>query len=304
MAVVALLMVLSLPVGAQAVPATAREPPWLVYERARERLEAGELGEALELYLSIRPSGHKAPEVEMAVGDIFRLQAEPGLAEWHYRKALELAASLEVADDRYTVRYRLADMFRQLGRYDAMEKELLAVLELPAGYPFGRLRDDVARVFRSEGPGRAGIDGVMVLYRVTGVHTARAHSGLAWYYSRAGRPAEAVEHALFSMVIVLSEAIEEFQSRQPSYNFESVSRFLALAAKEPDILEFLRQSTLPGDIYSLGVALNALGEGESAVLAWHLLGGSPLEGSARNLADRQLDRPFPERLPPPPAAPR
>ncbi len=256
-------------------------------------MDAGELGEALELYLSIRPTGHKAPEVEMALGDIFRMQAEPALAEAHYRRALELAASLEVPDNRATIRYRLADMFRQLGRYGEMEEELLAVLAIPPGYPFGRIRDDVARVFRG-----SGIDRVLVLYRITGVQTARAHSGLAWYYARAGRPAEAVEHALFSMIIALSRAIDEFRLRQPAFRFESVSAFLSLAAKEPDILEYLRAGALPSDIYSLGVALRALGDAEGAVRAWHLLAGSPLEGAARDLADRQLARPFPERLPP------
>jgi hypothetical protein len=183
-------------------------------------------------------------------------------------------------------------MFRRLGRYEAMETELLAVLELPAGYPFERLRDDVARVFRQDG-----IDRVLVLYRMAGALTARAHSGLAWYYARAGRPAEAVEHALFSIVIVLSRAIDEFRSQQPSFRFEGVSPFLSLAAREADIGEYLAGGTLPADIYSLGVALQALGDAEGAVRAWHLLAGSPLESAARDLADRQLARPFPERLP-------
>jgi hypothetical protein len=241
----------------------------------------------------------------MALGDIFRMQAEPALAEWHYRRAIELAGSFEVPGDRLTVRYRLADMYRSLGRYQEMERELIELLETPGGPPFSSLRDDVARVFRTErADGRAGIDRVLDLYRFPGAGTGRAHSGLAWYYARGGRPAEAVEHALFSIIIVLSQAVAEFQARQPSYRFESVSPFLSLAARQPDILEFLRAGTLPEDLYSLGIALQALGDAEGAVRAWHLLAGSPLAGGARDRADRQLARPFPERLPRTPPPPR
>jgi tetratricopeptide (TPR) repeat protein len=269
----------------------------------------------------VRPSGIKAPEVEMAMGDIFRMQAEPQIAERHYRQAFALKESFEVPEDRFVVLYRLADMFRQVGRYDEMEQTLKeAIAEAPAS-SFGQVRVPMARLYR-----QYGIDRVLDRYRFADVTrqaaqnreprfaevpVARAHSGLAWYYARAGRPADAVENALFSVVIVLSQAIDEYKLRVPHYRFESVSRFLALAAREPDINELLNGATLPGDLYTLGVSLQALNEPDAAVAAWRLLTGSPLEGRWRDLADRQLVRPFVEQLPfaqrpaaPVPAVPR
>jgi tetratricopeptide (TPR) repeat protein len=283
------------------------EPAWLLFERAMERKDAGELGEALELLQRVRKTGFKRPEVEMAMGDIFDAQAEPDIAEQHYRQAWDLRDALEASEDRFVLVYRLADMLRQVGRYEPMEKAYQeALAEAPAS-SFPQIRVPMARLFR-----QYGIDRVMERYRLTDVMrqaarnreprfadvpTAAAHSGLAWYYARAGRPADAIENALFSTVIVLSQAIEEYKQRVPHYRFESVSRFLALAAREPDIHEFLSGGTLPGDLYTLGVALEALNEPEAAVAAWRLLTGSPLEGRWRDLADRQLVRPFTETLP-------
>ncbi len=265
-------------------------PGWSTSVRSSAQ-DAGELGEALELFQRVRAAGYKTPEVEMAMGDIFRTQGEPDLAEWHYRKAYELKAAFEAPGDRFTVLYEMADMFRQAQRYDRMEEALRSALAEASDTRFERLHDDVARVFS-----QSGIDRLLALYRMPDLPTARAHGGLAWYYSRTGRPADAVEHALFAMIIELSRAIEEYQRRLPHYDYESVSRFLSLAGREPDIRASLEQGTLPEAIYDLGVALQALGDGRGAAVAWHLLAGSPLEGPWRDRADRQLARPFPERL--------
>lgn len=279
---------------ATCLQAVGDEPVWLIYQRGLERMKAGEYGEALALFERVQARGALLPEVALAIGDVFRIEGEPDLAERQYRRAVDLRAGFQVPDDRYVALGRLADLYWSGEKYRLMEQVLADTLREDPGYledTFHRHRDQVSRIFRE-----SGLDRVLSLYRIQPVLAAQAHSRLGLLYARTARPLEAIEHCLFSITAILTDAMAEYRRGVPAYRYSGVSGFLALAEQKPRLLAYLGRTTLDSDLYHLGLAMLALGEEDEAVAVWHVLGRSALAGSYRNLADRQVTAPRMERL--------
>jgi tetratricopeptide (TPR) repeat protein len=286
------------------------DPPWLAYERGLQKMEAGEFGEALEIFRATLANGLIYPEIEIATGDIYRIEGETALARRHYEKAYAQRQQLRVPEDRFTILYRLESLYRDSDRYAEMADTLVRILKEDEEYYTGVFlasRDTMRDIF-FEG----GLDRVIQLYRFPNVLAAAAHSRLAWYYSRSGRPLSAVSHALFAVTIKLTETIVVLTEGTPSYRFsepDSVARrrtpstglpwpdtaaLLSLAYRNEELRVYLRESGVAEDLYNLAAALSLAGESERARAVWQTLASSPLEGRARDLADRQLVSPFAE----------
>jgi tetratricopeptide (TPR) repeat protein len=273
-------------------------------------MEAGEFGEALEIFRTIQAGGLIYPEADIATGDVYRIEGETELARRHYERAYAQKQLLRVPDDRFTILYRLESLFRDSDRYADMEESLLRVLREDSQYyeaVYLASRDAMRELFFE-----TGLDRLLQLYRFPDNLAVRAHSRLAWYYSRSGQPVSAVTHALFAIVTKVTETIEALTEGTPSYRFsepDSVARrrttpsalpwpdtaaLLSLAFREQEVRAYLNASGLAEDLYNLGVALFLSGELELARNVWQLLASSPLEGRPRDMADRQLVSPFAE----------
>ena len=87
---------------------------WFLYEQGKAKLEdpeGPELGEALLSFQeAIDKRGGVFPEAEMAIGDIYFQEGAFALAKRQYDKAFELRRGMEIAEEKYTILYRLADL--------------------------------------------------------------------------------------------------------------------------------------------------------------------------------------------------
>jgi len=300
-AVLALCALLALLAPLPAVPDALLEA-WFLYEQGKAKMASpGELGEALLLFAqAIDKRGGNFPEAEVAVGDVYRAEGAYVLAEQRYSKAWELRAGFEIAEEKYVVLYRLAELAEAQQRYADLEKHLARLLEdqpYHSGAQHAGLRESMRRSYLERG-----LDQTFRLYRMDGVSfAASAHSRLGWLLYRTGRydsgSASAVMHLLFALDIAVTEAVAELRRAQPDYVYTTLQDFLERAAKRPNIAAYLTDCGFVHDLYYLAAATwAAAGHPTRADGLWRTVAAldPAIAGEFAQLSRRQLASPWVE----------
>ncbi len=276
-------------------PALTETPTWLLFEKGVLEMDRGEYGNALRLFLQAQEMKRIYPEVEIAIGDIYKMQGEIKIAEKQYLKAFEQKKAFDISDDKYTALYRLARLYKEQQENEKWREILEKVLEEDQNYfrdRFQRLHDAFLKVFLDRG-----IDRLLVLYRLESKHATYAHGELGEYYnksfltSRTGRRQQAesaMVHYLFAVVTLLSDVIEEIRFWDPEFLFTDLKSLLTRVAGRPQLLEYVRDTAIFKYLYYLAVASYAGGYGEQAEQIWRVLEAEPLAGRYRNLSRSQL----------------
>jgi hypothetical protein len=275
--------------------ALAETPTWLLFEQGVLEMDRGEYGHALHFFLQAQEKKRIFPEVEIAIGDIYKIQGEIKIAEAQYLKAYRQKDAFEVPDDRYIALYRLAQLYKERRENDNWKQILENVLSEDEVYyrdRFQRLHDVFLKVFLDRG-----IDRLLVLYRLDSKHATRAHGELGEYYNRSfldnrierRRLAEsAMIHYLFAVVTLLSDVIEEIRFWDPDFLFTDLNSLFRRIGSRPQLLEYIRETAIFKYLYYLAVASYAGGYEERADELWSVLEAEPLAGRYRSLSKSQL----------------
>ena len=276
---------------------------WFLYEQGKTKLddpEGRELGEAL-LYFqeAIDKRGADFPEAEIAIGDIYYREKAYALAEHQYKKALKMLPGLQLPEEKYTVLYRLAELHEEQGNYWDMDEYLNQILaDQPyfSGDEYQSFRNALLSTYTDKG-----LEHVFRLYRMEDVgFSVGAHAKLGWFYYRSGRSREAIQHSLFALDIMVTEAVKELRRVQPGFAFTTTEAFLDAALERENIRQYLLSSEFFKTLYYLGAATYADSRPSLAESTWRLLATYPLEaeGSAAveyaDRAARQLESPWQE----------
>ena len=273
---------------------------WKLYELGKAKLEdpdGPELGEALRSFQeAIDRRGGSFPEAEMAIGDIYFQEGAFALAKRQYEKAFALRGGMEIAEEKYTVLYRLADLHEIQELYADMDRYLQQVLE---DQPY--FADEQYRSFRDAFVStydEKGLDHLFKLYRMEGVaFSVPAHAKLGWFYYRTGRPL-AILHSLFALDIMITEAVKELRGVRPEFVFTTMEAFLDSALERDNIRKYLVSEEFFKTLYYLATASYAASRPSLAEPIWRILATYPLEsiGPAAviyaDLAARQLESPW------------
>jgi tetratricopeptide (TPR) repeat protein len=273
---------------------------WQLYEQGKAKLEdpdGPELGEALLAFQeAIDKRGGAFPEAEMGIGDIYFREGAFALAKRQYEKAFELRTGMEIAEEKYTVLYRLADLHEMQELYADMESYLRKVLQDQPYFADDRYRnfqDAFLSTYYDKG-----LDHLFKLYRMDGVAFAvPAHAKLGWFYYRTGRPS-AILHGLFALDIMITEAVKELRRVEPGFVFTNLEAFLDAALERDNIEQYLVAGEFFKTLYYLAAATYAASRPSLAEPIWRLLATYPLEAlgpSATTYADlaaRQLESPW------------
>jgi len=295
-------LVLLLLFAAALLPAQANNfvEAWYLYEQGKAKLsdpDGPELGEALlSFQMAIDKRGGTFPEAEMAIGDIYRSEGAYALARRQYEKAFKLRKGMEIAEEKYTVLYRLADLHETQELYADMESYLLQVLE---DQPY--FTDEQHRNFRDAFLStyeEKGLEHLFKLYRMEGVAFAvPAHAKLGWFYYRTGRPS-AILHSLFALDIMITQAVEELRRVQPGFVFTTMAAFLDASLEQENIRQYLISEEFIKTLYYLATATYAASRPGLAEPIWQLLAAYPLEvlgpgaTTYADLSARQLESPW------------
>jgi hypothetical protein len=150
-------------------------------------------------------------------------------------------------------RYELAEIYRRQRRPEAYEETLLKIVAdevLFTSPEEESTRTRMREVLLSEG-----VDRLLVLYRLEELFSVEAHQRLAEHYYEGGRD-RALDHAMFAVVKILSEAISTYRDRYFDYEFESVVEFHSRLGRQPLISGYLEDVGLYRTLYYLGLAID------------------------------------------------
>lgn len=273
---------------------------WFLYEQGKVKMEdpnGPELGEALLFFQeAIDKRGGTFPEAEMAIGDIYFREGAFALAKRQYDKAYELRTGMEIAEEKYTVLYRLANLHEIQELYADMESDLRQVLEDQpyfVGDQFPQFQDSFLSAYYEKGLGH-----LFKLYRMDGVAFAvPAHTKLGWFYYRTGRPS-AILHCLLALDIMITEAVKELRRVDPGFVFTTVQAFIGAGLERENIKQYLVAGEFFKTLYYLATSTYAASRPSLAESVWQILASYPLEAvgtSATTYAElsrRQLESPW------------
>ena len=267
------------------------EPAWLLAERADAAANAGEYGQAIQLYRRVLAESPGYVAAHEGLGRAFEATADLSLAVDHYRTAVQLAAERGERAHVAAIQLRIAGILKTQQLFKQYQDTLLAVAaDDPAVVEaeFPDIRDRLSSVYADEG-----LDRLLVLYRLPQTYATPAHSELAVFLVHSGRYDSAMVEALLSVTALATTVVEELILRDPLYEFEGLGHALQESADYDPLAAFIAASSLYRDLYYL--AAGAYGQpsvaSARALSVWQLLAGQPSAGIWGRRATAQLRSP-------------
>ena len=239
-----------------AIGDSSREPIWLVMERGRLAFENREYGEALLLFREVKSRDTTAPEVDIAIGEVFEAEGELGIALTQYLRALERSNLMTVPDDQISLLYRIAGLYERERNYQAFEEYLnLVILLVSRDNSIEQFEEPVIRILV-----RDGIDELIKLYRFGDHGAQQAYYRLGRFYIYdSARFIEATRMIALSVIMTLTEIADYALERDPTYRFDDVAQLLEETLRFRRVADYLEESDFFEQLYALGHALHASG---------------------------------------------
>ena len=211
------------------------------------------------------------PEAEFWMARIYLAEGESCLAELRMLHAYDMRASLELGDDRFAMLEALAGIYKSQGNlkdYELRLREIADASELFAS------KDEYYRNSMERTLAAQGFDRFMSLFRVQEIHAIAAYSGLGSFYLEAGRPI-AVIYLAAAVNAVLTREIAAIRIDVPGYAYIGLQDLVVKIMADKDRARFASDSGLWRDIFSLGEALAATGNRETARELWSVMASLP-----------------------------
>jgi hypothetical protein len=267
---------------------------WILYEQANAMFMQREFGKALQLYKEAISYAGVFPEAEIGIGDVFFEEGEFHLAISQYEKAYTLRNALRIADSKYMILYKLADLYQSKDMYSQMEDALLKIEaddQKFSGTDSSRLKTQIWKNYTTKG-----LDHALFLYQFEVPFAQQAHSRLGWFYYRSGLYEHAAQELLFAVIYNSMGMNESLHDRNVDYQFSTLSGMISAIQNSKEISNFAATAGFPKDLYYLAGASYAAGYPERAVQLWKLVSESKIEGTYSLLAARQLKSPWVEKV--------
>ena len=275
---------------------TDDEPAWLHYERGMSLFRQREFGRAVQEFRAAIEKGNPYPEAQAGIGMVFQAEGSTDLAERQYREALSDERFFRNPEYRYTIRYRLAELYRLEQRRSQYQEALKAIVAddpIFASSENESLRESYERTLLEDGFNR-----LLVLYRQEEARFAlRAHRDLGTFLVRTGRYTEALQHLTFAALKTATTLVQEMREERFEYEFQSLSALLDDLQGIDRLEDYVDYTSLHEILYYLAAAVYGT---QPSSATWQELWGSLAEHEpAGQWADRarsQLQNPELEPL--------
>jgi len=208
------------------------------------------------------------PEAEYWKGRVFFVEGELRLAELQYKRAYDMAASLEIHDEVYTVLYSMADLYDAKSDFVAWENVMRSIVAGNDAVIDQYLRDAMMATLDDDG-----FDRFMTLYRIEPSYTLEANAALAVFYLERGRASAAV-HAAIAVNMTLTRAITALALKDRDYTWKGLDDFLRRAERRADVSAYLANAGLPGLLMTLADSLYVAGARVNAAAVWKAVAGT------------------------------
>jgi len=280
---------------AESLGDNSNEPAWISYQKGLYEYSRGEYGKALYYFREALDRATVMPEAEMAIGDVYMTQGEYVLAEKQYEKAYEQHRVFSIPDQRYTVLYKMAELYDRWNKYDKMEQKLLTVVkdsEVFSGEKYTFFKQKLQESYLNKG-----INRLVKLYRLEDTFATLAHVKLAVFYYQTGRYYAAFENSIFGVLIIISEGINELKRWIPDYPESTVYKefdlkeFLELAYSYQSVRDYLEQMHIFEHLYYLAAISYVQEKYTQATYIWSIIAEHPYSGYAGDMALNQIKNP-------------
>ncbi|TFG84879.1 MAG: hypothetical protein E4H20_01900 [Spirochaetales bacterium] len=223
------------------------------------------LGDAVRLLVSY-------PEAEFWKGKVFFIEGEFALAEKQFERAFDMRESLDVASERYTILYQLADLYEAKSNVADWERTMNRILD-DENIGQATLIDEALRKAMRNTLTSTGFDRFMTLYRLPLSFSFKANAELAEFYLDRGRT-QALISAAVAVNMVLSRAIELLKAWSGDYVWVGLDDFLAKARSRREVSDYLELQDIERLLLVLADSMYVANAREQAKLVWRTLAKS------------------------------
>jgi tetratricopeptide (TPR) repeat protein len=244
-------------------------PEWFYYQQCLESFRKGDFGGSMKHLKDLTDAYGESAESQHLLGRIYEQEGELDLAEKYYLRALERSGSLKVPDEKYEIRYRLANMYYQRKNYKKFEDTLEQILSDQSLYTearYERIRTSYVSTLMSRG-----LDSLALMYRIPFDFAQEAHRELGIFYCRTGRERGALLHLAFANLALISTLSDELKRHDPDYNYISLEDALDKCSSRSYLTDFLRRGEIFRSLYFLASALYGAGVPGEARRVWTLV---------------------------------
>lgn len=243
-------------------PAEDARPAWVLFERGNQAARNGDGAGALRLYSEALARDPSYPEALVGIGKVHEAAGDLELAIRYYERALELERDFRIPQDTIAVRLELEDLYNRRGRPSDEDRRFEILDALVQRNPvYAETDPDNQRIAMRRTLLDAGIDQLLVLYRLNTPETLEAHRRYAELLEtlgdRSALQAE-LDNRLFVVVQIASRAVDELIARQFDYQFTTLSDFLTTTRTYPELAEYLHLRDFGGALRRLALVLRRL----------------------------------------------
>ena len=257
-------------------------PTWLIMEMGEKAYREKEFGEALLLFREAKKREGVYPEADLWIGLVFEADAEIELAIKQLEAAYKDRNQLFILAEKYTVLYKLAELYEQHGDYLAFQEKLQEIIKDDDDFNSVRM-EALVRVLQEKN-----LNDLLKLYRFSSDFSIEAHLKLGTFLHESGRNPQAVNHLLFAVITVFSRGIEFLRKEDPEYAFEDVNGFFQLAGEYRELEQYFANTALFPCVYILGRALKDTGHVSTAQSLWKIVADFCGDEGLQNRAEKDL----------------
>ncbi len=286
--------------GLFAADADTDIPRWLMLEKGKQAILDRELGDGLRIFRSIlgdaSTRGESVPEAEMWLGYIFEQEGEKELAVEQYNRALDNSDALYVKEDKFTILYRLANLYESTYQYGKYEQTLNRIINADSEDSGADATNLLIQEAMFNVLLRDGVDKLFILYRKDERKLQPAFSRLGLYHYKTALFREAVRNLISTLITPVTNTVEYMRLQDFEYEYTNLSDFILDSRDEPYISDYLNEVMFIKNLYYLAASMHGLGRTEQAKYIWRAIVRNAPDSGWRDRSNSQLTEPFIEPL--------
>jgi len=227
------------------------------------------------------------PEAEFMIGKAYLAEGEVRLAELQFRKACDMAESLESPQDRYDMLMALAETYRTEGNAKSYEDTLREIAEASDLFA---AKDDFYRGSMERTLGDRGFDKFMAMFRIEESYPVGAYAALGELYLGNGRSIATIYLAA-AVNSLLTRSIAQIRLDEPSYEYTKLGELLSRIRSDRELARFASDMELWKALKLLGDSLAMSGYRDSAREIWSAIKGADAPQPWKRRATEALAKP-------------
>lgn len=187
---------------------------WLLFEKGLNTFQNRNYGESLNYFNKLIERHGVFPEAEYWIGRVFEQEGEIILAERQYLKALEAERTLLIPNEKYEIKYRLAELYKYREDYDNYKQVLNSIVldELENNQlALGNERNAINTLKRD------GIDRTLLLFRHAFTYSIESFNQLGVYFYKTGEYRAASSKLIYPLLSLFSISIDYIRSMNPDF---------------------------------------------------------------------------------------